>query len=147
MFVSIHLFTFCKVSKSIGLPHTHVHTHTHTHTHKHTCTHTCTHTHTHTQNTLQGKLGIPLISTDFKQCTWLRPTCRWKICQYQGIRRYTGITSIYSSALPYNKYKCSVILFLCKCIGYPCTLRNIFSHRPLLCKPEISDLLEKGRID
>ena len=29
-------------------------------------------------------LGMPLIFTDFQQCTWLRPTSCWKICVYQS---------------------------------------------------------------
>ena len=29
-------------------------------------------------------LGMPLIFTDFQQCTWLKPTFCWKICEYQS---------------------------------------------------------------
>ena len=29
-------------------------------------------------------LGVPLIFTNFQQCSWLRPTSWSKICEYQG---------------------------------------------------------------
>ena len=49
-------------------------------------------------------LGMPLIFTDFQQCTWLRHTSCWKICEYQC--HPLGILEKfqYSLALPSTKY-------------------------------------------
>ena len=86
---------------------------------------------------------MPLI--DFQQCTWLRSTSCWKICEIS--EPSLGILENFQcrSALFNKKYN-YVVLFWVNCIGYLLMFQNFFptGHH---CKihSKFSDLLEKDR--